>query len=169
MTDHEIIDIVDEFDNILGQDTKQNKFDRNLISRNVAIFLADSDNNIIIAKRSPKKKVFPDKFDLSACGNVMADESYEDAALRELKEELGIECELSFLSKVYNELDGKLRFFTAIFLGRYDGNISLNDELTEFHRLKMSDIESRLKHCKDDFCPFFINDFEKVKHLLPRN
>ena len=80
-----MIDIVNKNDIVIGQDTKENKFQKELISRNVAIFIKDSQNQYIIAKRGPNKRSFPNRLDLAACGNVDAGETYEEAAVRELK------------------------------------------------------------------------------------
>ena len=85
-----MLDIVDEFDNVIGTDTKANKFKKRFISRNVAIFIKDKEGKFIVAKRAASKKTFPNCIDTAACGNVKAGESYKEAALREIKEELNI-------------------------------------------------------------------------------
>ena len=103
MSDRELLDVVDENDNVVCQDTKENKFVKGFISRKVAIFIVDNDGNLLITKRAPDKRIFPNRYDLAACVNVKAGESYEDAAKREVVEELNIECDLRFLGKIFNE------------------------------------------------------------------
>ena len=56
--DNHLIDIVDQNDIIIGKDTKENKFKKELISRNVVAFIKNSKNKYIIVKRSSKKKNF---------------------------------------------------------------------------------------------------------------
>ncbi len=169
MPDDELLDIVDEQDKIIALDTKDNKLSKGLISRNVAIFIVDSNNNLIITKRSPAKKTFPNRYDVAACGNVIAGESCNDAAKRELKEELGIDCPLELIEKIFNEFqhNGKtLRYFTSVFKGRLSGSITLNSELTEFHAMSISHIQKLIGKDRDLFTPGFVNDFIRLKDRL---
>ncbi len=167
--EHELLDIVDEKDNIIGQDTKENKFKKSLITRNVAITVLDENKKLLIAKRSPYKESYPNRYDLAACGNVKAGESYTDAAKRELKEELGIECDLIFLGKIFNEFkedDKTIKYFTGIFLGHYSGEVRFSDELAELKRLSVEEVEELINKNKDLFTPGFVNDFLFVKDKL---
>jgi 16S rRNA (adenine1518-N6/adenine1519-N6)-dimethyltransferase len=163
--DQELLDIVDEDDNVIGQDTKENKFIKDLITRNVAVFIMDNDRMLIV-KRSPTKKTDPGKYDLAACGNVGAGESYEEAALREMKEELGIKCRLEFLGKLFNDLGDGRKYFTGIFLGHFSGEVVLCDELVELQRLTIEEIENMIKKNKNIFTPGFLKDFAFAKGML---
>lgn len=167
--DKELLDIVDEQDNIITQDTKENKFKKELISRNVAIFILDDNKNLLIVKRSPQKRSFPNRYDLAACGNVKAGESYEKAADREVEEELGIKCDLMFLTKIFNkfkENDKEIKYFTGIFLGYFPGEVKLSDELVELRKLSVGEVEELVNKNKDLFTPGFVNDFLFVKDKL---
>lgn len=169
MTNQELLDIVNENDKIIGQDTKENKFRKELISRNVGVFILDDDKKLLIVKRSPYKKSFPNRYDLAACGNVKANETYKDAAKREVKEELGIKCDLTFLGKIFNEFkenDITIRYFTSIFIGHFSGKVKLSDELVELQRLNVKEIEELINKNKDSFTPGFVNDFLFVKNKL---
>jgi len=169
MDDQELLDIVNRKDGVIGQDTKENKFKKGLISRNVAIFILDDDKKLLITKRSSQKESFPNRYDLAACGNVKAGESYEDAAKREVIEELSIECDLKFLDKVFNEFkedDKTIKYFTGIFLGYFSEEVKLSDELVELKRLSVEEVEKLINENKDLFTPGFVNDFLFVKDKL---
>jgi len=169
MPDNELLDIVDENDNVIGQETKQNKFEKELISRNVGIFVKDSNGKYIIVKRAPAKKSFPNRLDLAACGNVKAGENYQQAAEREIKEELGFSCGARFLKKIFNEHNEnskKVKYFTALFLGTCDENVRLNEELTHFEKMKLKELKEKTKKEPELFCPFFLKDFQAVKNIL---
>jgi 16S rRNA (adenine1518-N6/adenine1519-N6)-dimethyltransferase len=158
--EYEFLDIVDENDSIIGKDTKENKFSKELISRNVAVFLRDSGGKFIIIQRAANKRSFPNRLDLASCGNVAAGESYEDAAAREMKEELGITCEIIMLKKVYNEFEEngkKLRYFTGIFLGKWDKAIK---------SMTLAELKTAIKVKPDIFTPGFVADFLAVKEML---
>jgi len=169
MEEQELLDIVNDKDNVIGQDTKNNKFIKGLISRNVAIFILDNDGKLLITKRSSHKKSFPNRYDLAACGNVKASESYREAAEREVIEELSIKCNLKFLGKIFNEFkenDIKIKYFTGIFLGHFSGEVKLSDELVELKRLTSKEIEGLINENKDLFTPGFVKDFIFVKDKL---
>lgn len=168
---HELVDVVDENDCVIGIASKKKKNLNEFISRNIAVFLKDSSGNLLIAKRSFRKKSFPGMLDASVVGNVRAGESYEQAAERELREELGVSsCKLSFLGKVFNERvdkDGrKFRYFTGIFSGEYSGEIRLNDEIIEIKRMPVQLVEELINSPSNNFTPFFINDFKFARKML---
>ncbi len=165
----EYLDIVDKEDRVVAQKTKDEKFEQELTSRNVAVFLQDAQGNLLITKRAANKRSFPNCYDLAACGHVISGENYVQAALRELKEELGVECEIMPLTKMYNEFEEKgktLSYFTGIFLGTYNGDVSLNHELTEMKKMTIKEIEDAITENKEQFTPGFITDFNEVKHHL---
>ncbi len=87
----EYFDIVDEGGQVIGQSTRAEcHTDPNLIHRAVHILVVDSQDRIFLQKRSPEKDIQPGKWDTSVGGHLIAGESYEQAALRELEEELGV-------------------------------------------------------------------------------
>lgn len=64
-----------------------------LMHRVVFVLLYNSEDKIYLQRRSKSKQLYPGRWDLSATGHVRTGESREDAALRELHEELGIRLE----------------------------------------------------------------------------
>jgi len=169
VNEFEYLDIVDENDNVVGKDTKDNKFAKELISRNIACFVSNDKGQILIVKRSPNKKSFPNRYDLAACGNVKSGETYEEAAKREIKEELGVDCPIKALKKLFNRFEEngkKLRYFTTIFQGKWNGGVKLNEELTELKKMSIAEVEKKIKENGDLFTPGFINDFNEVKNTL---
>ena len=55
---------------------------------------------VLLQKRSRKKETFPGCFDTSCAGHLSAGDSFEEGALRELSEELGIRAQASDLFSV---------------------------------------------------------------------
>lgn len=85
------IQIVDEQDRPIGQATKQEAWAQGLRHRVIRIMIENDRGEILVQHRSPTKDIFPNCWDNSAAGHVDANEDYLTAAIRELKEELGIE------------------------------------------------------------------------------
>jgi 8-oxo-dGTP pyrophosphatase MutT (NUDIX family) len=86
----EILDIVDENDRVIGQSPRGEAYARGLRHRCVFIQARDAEGRIFVHRRTPTKLVFPSLYDMFVGGVVGAGESYDDAALREAEEELGV-------------------------------------------------------------------------------
>ncbi|AWW40419.1 NUDIX hydrolase [Streptomyces sp. AS58] len=86
----EILDIVDEQDRVIGQSPRGEAYARGLRHRCVFILARDTEGRIFVHRRTPTKLVFPGLHDMFVGGVVGAGESYDDAALREAEEELGV-------------------------------------------------------------------------------
>ena len=96
----EIFDVVDEEDRVVGQATRGEVHAQGLLHRAVHIFLFNSRGELLLQRRSALKDEFPLCWTSSVSGHLDAGESYEQAAVRELREELGISAKLEFLTKL---------------------------------------------------------------------
>lgn len=89
-TDNEILEVVDFDDRVLGVATRAEIHAKGLIHRAVHLFVFNRRGDIYVHRRSSAKDRHPLKLDSSAAGHVDPGESYEQSAVRELHEELGI-------------------------------------------------------------------------------
>ena len=102
----EILTLVDENDNVVGEETRDKCHKQGLWHRASTIFILNSKDEILIQKRSSKMS-HPNRWCSSASGHVAVNESYRQAAERELKEELGIECDFKEVGKLAEKTIGK--------------------------------------------------------------
>ncbi|MFJ4965022.1 NUDIX domain-containing protein [Streptomyces sp. NPDC088729] len=86
----EILDIVDEHDEVIGQAPRGEATARRLRHRCVFIEARDASGRVFVHRRTATKLVFPSHYDMFVGGVVGAGESYDEAALREAEEELGV-------------------------------------------------------------------------------
>lgn len=104
----EILDIVNENDEVIGQIAKSDLYKKGLNNfRVINSFLINNKNEVWIPRRSATKKLFPSCLDASVGGHVSSGESYNQAFERELEEELNIK-----LSTVKYKLLSKLNPLT---------------------------------------------------------
>lgn len=89
-TDKEIVTITDQNNQVIDALPRSIMRTRNLVHRASYVLVFNDKNEIFLQKRSNEKDVYPGYWDVAAGGVVLADESYEEAAKRELAEELGI-------------------------------------------------------------------------------
>ncbi|MGN1276928.1 MAG: NUDIX domain-containing protein [Floccifex sp.] len=91
----EYLDVVDEMGNPTGQIIERNiAHQKGIRHRTSHVWLfRKKENNIeiLLQKRSPQKDSFPNCFDISTAGHIPAGDSFLDSAIREAKEELGID------------------------------------------------------------------------------
>lgn len=95
----EIFDVVDAEDRVVGQAPRSEVHARGLLHRAVSVFVFDSRGRLLLQKRSAGKDEFPLCYTASASGHLNAGETYDEAAPRELQEELGLASPLERLSK----------------------------------------------------------------------
>lgn len=86
----EILDIVDEQDRVTGQAPRGEVYARGLRHRCAAVLARDPEGRVFVHRRTPTKLVFPSMYDMFVGGVLGTGESYDDAALREAQEELGV-------------------------------------------------------------------------------
>lgn len=88
----ELFDVVDEQDQVLRQATRREVHEQGLMHRAVHVLVFSRKNHdCLLQKRSAFKDCHPGVWDSSAAGHLDAGEDYDSAAVRELREELGIE------------------------------------------------------------------------------
>lgn len=95
----EMVDIVDEHDAVIGTATVGDCLEKGLLHRAVAVLVVRSDGEFLLQQRSRRDAWHPGLWTLSSTGHVKAGEAYDEAAERELSEELGISARLVLLRK----------------------------------------------------------------------
>ena len=81
--------VVDEQDNVLEY-KKRSELSTDDRIRIVIIWIEDGNGNALIHRRSSKKKHGANMWENAAAGGVVKGESYEEAAYKELEEEIGL-------------------------------------------------------------------------------
>ncbi len=71
-----------------------------LFHRTVHIWFYTNNKEVLFQKRGANKETFPNYWDVSVAGHVMAGETLEEAALREVEEEIGLTINPSTLQKI---------------------------------------------------------------------
>ncbi len=127
----ELIDIFDENNRPLGiRAMKSEAHKKGLWHRSVHIWIYNSRGEVLLQKRNKDKNLFPDMWDISVAGHVGAGEKPAESAVREIREEIGIEVGESQLVPVRemkvsissNGLQNNELIY--VFLLRYDGGSS---------------------------------------------
>ncbi|MBU0613628.1 NUDIX domain-containing protein [Patescibacteria group bacterium] len=125
------LSIVDEGDNTIGQDSRENIHKKGLLHREVHVWIYNKKGEILFQKRSLTKDTFPGLLDASVGGHVEIGDGYEKSAIKELEEEVGIKTSISDLlfitktrSKSYDIIT-KMTNNTIRFIYAYEFNDNL--------------------------------------------
>lgn len=86
----EIFDVVNERDEVVGQAPRKEVHARGLWHRAVHVLVFNSRGEVFLQKRSMLKDTAKGKWDSSSSGHVDTGEAYDECAVRELREEIGL-------------------------------------------------------------------------------
>ncbi len=90
----EVFDVLKETGEFEGRvETRKDCHEKGLWHKAVAIFLINSKKQVLLQKRSASKKLWPNLWDMTAGGHVLAGEFGFEAIIREFKEELGVDID----------------------------------------------------------------------------
>src|SRR6266436_8561350 len=89
----EIFDVVNERDEVVGRQTRREVHRLGLMHRAIHVLVFNSAGQIFLQKRSMSKDRQPGLWDSSSSGHVNSGEDYDDCAVRELREEIGLKLE----------------------------------------------------------------------------
>lgn len=81
--------LVNEEDVVIGEKWRDELIDDDCW-RLIGVWVTDQDGNILLQQRSMKKKVGPGLWSTACEGTVEMNDSYENTAIRELEEEIGV-------------------------------------------------------------------------------
>ena len=152
MAAEEIIQIVDRQNKPVTSKPRHIMREQGLIHRASYILVFNSKEELFIQKRTMSKDIYPGYWDVAAGGVVLANESYEVSATRELEEELGItEVTLTPLFDHYYE-DRNNKVWGRIFKCKNEGPFILQEEEISFGRF-ISIKEALLLSAQEPFTP----------------
>ncbi len=163
----EYLDVIDKSNKVIGKETRRKCYEKGLLHRGIHILIFNSGGQLLLQKRSRKKKTFPGYWTSSVSGHVETGSTYEEAALRELKEEIGIKVKLKRVCDFYAEeksnnlIDREIiRLFSGICEGPFNPNIEEVEDIKFFY---IKDLEHKIKEGKEKLTPNFIKAFKEFR------
>lgn len=129
----ELIDILDDEGNLTGQNClKSIAHQEGFNHATVHIWFFTVQGNILLQQRGAAKKIYPLLWDVSVAGHVNSGENLYDAAIREVKEEIGLNIRKEALIKI-----GVMKSFKS-----YDSGVIDN----EFHTVFISKLNEDINN-----------------------
>jgi len=106
----EFLDFTDNEDNVIGSAPKEEIYGKKLPHRIVHVFVFNDSQEMALSRRSSRVAFCPLHWCTAVAGHVVAGETYEDAAKREMSEEIGISANITYLNKDRYETGGLKKF-----------------------------------------------------------
>lgn len=125
----EILDVVNENDEVVGQAERDEVHRIGLVCRLVYVCFYTADRGVILQKRSDTKKNDAGKLATTVSGHVASGQDYLEAAVRETFEESGLEVDASNLVSLgvvradYVQGTYLSNAMRGLFAYKFDGNI----------------------------------------------
>ncbi len=179
----EMLEVIDESDNVIGLETRKKIHQDGLLHREIHIWFFTPQGEIIFQHRAKDKDTYPDKLDATVGGHVEPKMSYEETAVKECKEETGIDIDLNkliFLTKMRKKSFDEITKLTnntirSQYTYLYEGAISdlqVEDGKAEgFEAWKLDDLLNLPKEDKSKFIGLILSEdmlelFRKAKEML---
>jgi isopentenyl-diphosphate delta-isomerase len=160
----ELLYKINKNDEVLGSVERDKAHADCILHRSGIIFLANGNGKILVQWRSEKKKTFPGCYECSVSFHVIFGESYEEAARRELKEEIGISAPLRYAGK-FAYLAPPEHEMVAVFTSHSDDEVKIDKEEMDSARFySRNEVEKIAK--SEKAAPWFRKAWEIAKEDL---
>lgn len=162
----ERVQFVDENDNPIGAGPREEAWEKGIALRHAYIVLRDKDGNFLLQQRSQLKKKNPGRYTYAATGHVDEGESYDEAAVRELKEEVGIDANLTLIDKSsYMSDEVNAQVFIAIYSGEIDHDVQLvldPEEVSGTRWFTKTELDEAVSKTPESFSPNMVKTYKKI-------
>ncbi len=160
MEAEELVVLINEKDEVQGLMNKLEAHENGLLHRAFSVFLFNKKGEMLLQKRASSKYHSPNQWTNAVCSHPRDEESYKNAALRRLNEELGITTDITekfhFIYKA--DVGGNLweHELDHVFIGEYEGDFQLNqDEVSEVRYISMEELNSEVSSNPENFTEWF--------------
>jgi isopentenyl-diphosphate Delta-isomerase len=163
----ELLDIVTDEDIVTGRELRSRVHQLGLQHRGVHVFLFTSDGKMLIQKRSADRVSCPSLLDGSVSEHVKAGESHFEAAVRGMKEEMGVDgIEIQPLIKFRMKYGVNDNEISILYKGLVDpARVKFDPvEIESIHYLSMDEVKKMMQEKSVLFCGWFLEILHAYKN-----
>ncbi len=164
--------MVDREDREIGVMEKIEAHRKAILHRAISVFIINSRGEWLLHRRALGKYHSGGLWTNTCCTHPFPGESISNAAVRRLREEMGLDCKLMKLfSFIYREpINHELteHEYDHVFVGFSDKMPVIDtSEIMDWKYLSYFDLEKEVRSRPDDFTSWFIKIFERVhQHMI---
>lgn len=171
----EMLEIIDDNENVIGLETREKIHKEGLLHREMHIWFITPKGELVLQHRSKDKDMYPDKLDATVGGHVEPNMSYEETAVKECKEETGVDIDPSKLvllrkmkGKSFDKSTGMINNsmrpqYAYLYEGSID-DLQVEDGKSEgFEVWKIDDLYNLSEEDKSKFIGLILQDDEMLR------
>lgn len=149
---------------MIGQELRDKCHQLGLWHQRATVFVFNNQGELLIQKRAPNMN-HPNLWCGSASGHVLAGETFEQGARRELQEELGISTDFQAVGEFKEETtyaSGDIdQEWHKLFVCHFDGPFNFQkEEISEIKFLAIDEIQQMLQKNSEQFLPGFRQELD---------
>ncbi len=172
----EYIDIFDKNNNPTGEIKEKTKaHEEGNFHRTAHIWIMNDNKELLLQKRSATKETHPNCWDISGAGHIRAGETVIEGAIRELKEELGVEAnenDFKFIAIVKNIKNPQNQEFAYVYLLESSNTIKdyifEDNEVSEVKYVYFEDLEEMVANRVEGLL-IHEEEYEKLFEFIRNN
>ena len=167
--DDEALILVDPQDRIVGHRNKAEVHQGSgTLHRAFSIFLFNHKGQVLLQKRSERKRLWPGFWSNTCCSHPRQGETYEIATQRRLMDELGIEAKLVFIYRFLYRADykqiGAEHELCSVYVGLSESRVRPNRlEVAEYRWISYQKLDKLILQEPDCFTPWFKMEWEELR------
>lgn len=146
----EVIDLVDEYDEVIGSLTRKEIYAQGIRNyRVIHAFIVNGDGLLWIPRRSASKNLFPNGLDYSIAGHVESGETYEEGLIKEASEEVDLDLTVIPFKEIgrFNPHTHKVHCFQRVYEIHANEVPNYNrDDFSGFEWLSAQDVIDRYEN-----------------------
>lgn len=137
----ELFDILDENGKLTGKTKPRSQVHKDGDwHKTVHTWILNSKGQVLLQKRSKHTESFPDYWDISSAGHILAGHDSLQSALKELSEELGIEVALSEIKYIFTDKQS-YTIKNGTFINKEYNDVYLLKKDIDVSKLKLDPLE----------------------------
>lgn len=166
----DLVVLVDENDIEIGVMEKLRAHQEAQLHRAISVVIFNTDGEMLLQQRAAHKYHSPLLWTNACCTHPAPLEAVSDAAVRRLKEEMGLSCSLSYaFNFIYKAELGKGLTeyeFDHVFYGfSNDVPVINEDEVCSYKYVSMANLKTELTNHPDHFTAWFKLIFDKINTM----
>jgi len=167
--DDEPLILVDSDDNVQGYMPKAAAhLGEGVLHRAFSIFLFNSDGHVLMQQRAPGKQLWGGFWSNSCCSHPRRGETVDDAAVRRLREEVGVDAPLTWLYKFEYHAQfgdaGAEHELCAVYVAQSDAPVSVNpNEVSDCAFMAPETLDAELVDNPDRYTPWLKMEWPRIR------
>lgn len=167
--DDEPLILVDPDDNVVGHMSRTEAHrGKGVLHRAFSIFLFNSNGEVLMQQRAEVKPLWGGFWSNSVCSHPRRGETVAEAAKRRLREEIGVEAEVTYLYKFgYHAQFGEIgaeHEMCSVFVACSDAPVTGNpNEIADFSFMAPETLDAELATYPDRYTPWLKLEWPRIR------